>query len=98
VFVTQSAPGPVVVDDYNLERRMVQDGVEWFGEVTPTLAINVNPLPIAGTQYGGFHLSVVPGVMSAGTTTVLLGRKETSASQVGRKSWISVAIAWTRSP
>lgn len=37
---------PTTPGVYNFQNRMVQDGVEWFGDFTPNVPVNVNLVPI----------------------------------------------------
>jgi hypothetical protein len=36
---------PAKSGTFNLQWRMVQDGVEWFGPLTPNVAVSVKPPP-----------------------------------------------------
>jgi serine protease len=57
---TVRAPAP---GTYNFQWRMVQDGVEWFGDLTPNVPINVR------TDNGAAFISqAVPDTMVAGQT------------------------------
>jgi len=46
---TFNLTAPMTPGTYNFQTRLVQDGVEWFGEYSPNVAITVNPIPVTIT-------------------------------------------------
>ncbi|UTY59245.1 RHS repeat-associated core domain-containing protein [Massilia sp. erpn] len=62
---TFNVKAPATAGTYNFQRRMVQEAVEWFGEMTPNVAVQVNPPPPNQAQFVSHS---VPASMTAGTT------------------------------
>ena len=72
---------PATPGSYNFAWRMVQDGVEWFGVVTPGVTINVTSPPNPTPNVAAFVSQSVPGSMVAGKTyTVSVTMKNTGTT------------------
>jgi hypothetical protein len=72
---------PTTPGAYSFKWRMVQDGVEWFGEVTPALTVNVSTLPTSAPNMAAFVSQSVPTAMSVGKTyTVSVTMKNTGTT------------------
>jgi RHS repeat-associated protein len=54
---------PESAGTYNFQWRMVQELIEWFGDITPNVAVNVTPRP---ANAAAFVSQDVPGAMRAG--------------------------------
>jgi len=81
VAFTLPLTAPTTPGSYSFKWRMVQDAVGWFGELTPTLTINVNPLPSGVPNIAAFVSQSVASVMPAGTTqTVTVTMKNTGTT------------------
>ena len=72
---------PATPGSYNFAWRMVQDGVEWFGDATPGVTINVTSPPNPTPNVAAFVSQSVAGSMVAGKTyTVLVTMKNTGST------------------
>jgi hypothetical protein len=62
---------PVLAGTYNLQWRMVQEGIEWFGDTTPNIPVAVDALP-PGYQgcYKDSSTRALPTQLSSGGDTV----------------------------
>lgn len=58
---------PILSGALNFQWRMVQDGVEWFGDFTTNVAVAVSPS--SSTDNAAFVSQSVPGLMTVGQST-----------------------------
>lgn len=63
---TFTITAPATAGTYNFQRRMVQEGVAWFGDLTPNVAVTVTAAP--NSQLAQFLAQSVPEVMSIGVS------------------------------
>ena len=87
---TFAAKAPSSANTYNFQWRMVQDGVEWFGDYTPNLALTVSP-KINSAQ---FISQSVPANWTLGQSqTVSVTMKNT-----GNTTWGSTYFLGSQNP
>ncbi|MDO8682740.1 MAG: glycosyl hydrolase, partial [Armatimonadota bacterium] len=92
---------PSTAGTYNFQWRMVQDGVQWFGDLTPNVAVTVIPLqstpPASDVR---IYFGVYTGGVSSGLMppTVELAQFESdtgkNASILGFAAWWFDTFAW----